>query len=230
MIRTLLWDVDGTLLDFHAAEKNAIRACFAEMNLGTVTDEQIARYSVINKTYWKRMEDGEITKAEVLVGRFADFFAGEGVVGDAEAFNLLYQIRLGDTIVFIDEADKLLADLSARVKQYAVTNGTKRAQERKLALSGLDKLFDGVFISDIVGVEKPNLGFFQHVFANIDPCEKEEILIIGDSTSSDIRGGNNAGIRTCYYNPHKNPIPAGVHVDYEITSLTEIYRILDENT
>ena len=228
MIRAILWDVDGTLLDFHAAEKNAIRACFAELGLGECTDEQIARYSVINKKYWKRMEDGEITKQEVLNGRFAEFFANEGVNGDVEAFNMLYQIRLGDTIVFIDEADRLLADLRERVKQYAVTNGTKRAQDRKLRLSGLDRLFEGIFISDEIGAEKPSREFFDHVFANIEPFEKDEILIVGDSLSSDIRGGNVAGIRTCWYNPQGLPAPTDLRVDYEIKQLGEIYGILDK--
>ena len=228
MIRAILWDVDGTLLDFHAAEKNAIRACFAELGLGECTDEQIARYSVINKKYWKRMEDGEITKQEVLNGRFAEFFASEGVNGDVEAFNMLYQIRLGDTIVFIDEADRLLADLRDRVKQYAVTNGTKRAQDRKLRLSGLDRLFEGIFISDEIGAEKPSREFFDHVFAHIEPFEKDEILIVGDSLSSDIRGGNVAGIRTCWYNPQELPAPTDLRVDYQIKQLGEIYRMLDE--
>ena len=228
MIRAILWDVDGTLLDFHAAEKNAIRACFAELGLGECTDEQIARYSVINKKYWKRMEDGEITKQEVLNGRFAEFFAIEGVNGDVEAFNMLYQIRLGDTIVFIDEADRLLADLRGRVKQYAVTNGTKRAQDRKLRLSGLDRLFEGIFISDEIGAEKPSREFFDHVFAHIEPFEKDEILIVGDSLSSDIRGGNVAGIRTCWYNPQELPAPTDLRVDYQIKQRGEIYRILEK--
>ncbi len=228
MIRAILWDVDGTLLDFHAAEKNAIRACFAELGLGECTDEQIARYSVINKKYWKRMEDGEITKQEVLNGRFAEFFANEGVNGDVEAFNMLFQFRLGASIGFIDEADRLLADLAPRVKQYAVTNGTKRAQDRKLRLSGLDRLFDGIFISDEIGAEKPSREFFDHVFANIEPFDKDEILIVGDSLSSDIRGGNVAGIRTCWYNPQGLEAPTDLRVDYEIKRLGEIYGILEK--
>ena len=227
MIRAILWDVDGTLLDFHAAEKNAIRACFAELGLGECTDEQIARYSVINKKYWKRMEDGEITKQEVLNGRFAEFFASEGVNGDVEAFNMLYQIRLGDTIVFIDEADRLLADLRGRVKQYAVTNGTKRAQDRKLRLSGLDRLFEGIFISDEIGAEKPSREFFDHVFAHIEPFEKDEILIVGDSLSSDIRGGNVAGIRTCWVNPGHAPRNPEIHIDFEIEALAQLPALLE---
>ena len=226
MVEVVLWDVDGTLLDFLAAEKAAIRACFAELGLGECTDEQIARYSVINKKYWKRMEDGEIGKAEVLCGRFREFFAGEGIVADVDEFNLLYQVRLGDTVAFCDGADKLLTELCGRVKQYAVTNGTQRAQRRKLANSGLDQIFDGIFISDEVGHEKPTCEFFDHVFREIGDIPRDRILIVGDSLSSDIRGGKNAGIRTCWYNPSGAPAPADNTPDFVITNLQEVKSLL----
>ena len=227
MIEVILWDVDGTLLNFLAAERVAIRACFAEMGLGECTDEQISRYSVINKKYWKRMEDGEITKAEVLSGRFAEFFAGEGISADIEAFNLLYQTRLGDTVVFFDGADSLLREFRGRVMQYAVTNGTQRAQRRKLAKSGLDRIFDGIFISDEVGFEKPSREFFDRVFESIGSIPKERVLIVGDSLSSDIRGGIQAGIRTCWYNPSGLLAPEELRPDYEIANLGQVRYILD---
>ena len=227
MIEAILWDVDGTLLDFLAAEKAAIRACFAELGLGECTDEQIARYSVINKKYWKRMEDGEITKSEVLSGRFLEFFAGEGIVADVDDFNIRYQTALGDTVVYFDDADKLLSELRGRVKQYAVTNGTRRAQRRKLAGSGLDQIFDGIFISDEVGHEKPTVEFFDHVFREIGEVPRERVLIVGDSLSSDIRGGKNAGILTCWYNPSGAPAPTDNTPDFVIGNLGEVKDILN---
>ncbi|MBQ8173859.1 MAG: YjjG family noncanonical pyrimidine nucleotidase [Clostridia bacterium] len=227
MFDVILWDVDGTLLDFLAAEKAAIRACFTEMGLGECTDEQIARYSIINKKYWKRMEDGEISKAEVLSGRFEEFFAGEGVEANVDDFNVLYQTRLGDTVVFFDGADSLLCEFRGRVKQYAVTNGTQRAQRRKLANSGLDRIFDGIFISDEIGHEKPSREFFDRVFETIGGVSKNRVLIVGDSISSDIRGGKNAGIRTCWYNPSGAQAPEGMRPDYEIKNLGEVRYILD---
>ncbi len=198
MIKVILWDVDGTLLDFSAAEKAALRACFSLFGLGECTDGMVARYAAVNVRYWERLERGEISKARVLTGRFEEFFAAQGIAFDKlDAFNDEYQQRLGDTIVFNDDAYALVKGFKGRVKQYAVTNGTLAAQRRKLARSGLGKLFDGVFISDALGVEKPNIEFFEHVFANIVPCEKSEALIVGDSLTSDMRGGNNAGIRCC---------------------------------
>ncbi len=228
MIKTILWDVDGTLLNFHAAEREAIRKCFETFALGPCSDEMLERYSALNDSYWKKLERGEITKAELLVRRFEEFFQSEGVVcGDVAGFNADYQVRLGDTICFNDESYELVKSLRGRVRQYAVTNGTKVAQDRKLSRSGLDQLFDGIFISDVVGWEKPSVEFFEYVLECIEPCEKREMLIVGDSLTSDIKGGNNAGIPTVWYNPAGLPNDKGVTVDYEIRDLREILEILD---
>lgn len=227
MIKTILWDVDGTLLNFHAAEREAIRACFEVFHLGPCTDTMLDRYSVLNAGYWQMLERGEITKAELLVRRFEEFFREERVVcGDPAGFNREYQVRLGDTICFNDGSYELVKGLRGRVKQYAVTNGTKVAQDRKLERSGLDRLFDDIFISDVVGWEKPSVEFFDYVFARIEPCEKSEMLIVGDSLTSDIKGGNNAGIPTVWYNPAGLPNDKGVAVDYEICDLREILDLL----
>lgn len=227
MIKAILWDVDGTLLDFLAAEREALRECFRRLDFGECTDAMIARYSEINKRYWKRLEDGEITKKQVQLGRFQEFFRTEGLdVTMAQAFNQEYQVRLSDTIVFLDNAYELVQGLRSRVKQYAVTNGTAIAQERKLQRSGLDQLLDGVFISDHVGAEKPRPEFFQYVFEHIESYAADEILIVGDSINSDIRGGNEAGIRCCWYNPAGLPVPEGIRVDYDIRNLAEVPGLL----
>ena len=229
MIRTILWDVDGTLLDFLAAESAAVKACFRRFGLGECSDEMVARYSRLNVSYWERLETGELTKSQVLRGRFEDFFAAEGIAFDRiDEFNAAYQLSLGDTICYIDDSYELVASLRGRVKQYAVTNGTVTAQEKKLARSGLGALFDGVFISSRVGFEKPSSEYFERVFAAIGPVVKRETMIVGDSLTSDIRGGNNAGIVTCWYNPHGKVNDRGVRVDYEIRDLHEVEALLAE--
>ncbi len=228
MIKVILWDIDGTLLDFEKAEKQAIRTCFEIFELGECTDEMIARYSVINKGYWERLERKEITKPEVLVGRFLEFFETEGIETDcAENFNKEYQLRLGDTICFCDDGYELVKGLKGRVKQYAVTNGTKVAQDKKLNKSGLIDLFDDVFISEDIGVEKPDVKFFEHVWDVIGSYERDEVIIIGDSLTSDMKGGNNAGILSCWYNPKGLKNTNCVKLDYEIQNLQEILSILD---
>ena len=230
MIKVILWDIDGTLLDFKMAEKAAIRKCFEVLELGECTDEMLAKYSVINRKYWNRLEKGEITKPEVLIGRFVEFFASEGIPTDAaEAFNKEYQQRLGETICFCDDSYELLKSLKENYKQYAVTNGTKVAQDKKLNNSGLIHIFDDVFISEVVGVEKPGVGFFEYVWEKIGHYEKEEVLIVGDSLTSDIKGGNNAGILTCWYNPKHEINDTDIHVDYEIDNLQMLTHILNDN-
>ena len=226
MITTILWDVDGTLLDF-APARAAIRNLFEEYHLGECTDEMLLRYSRINKTYWERLERGEITKAEVLVGRFQEFFEAEGIDSAiALEFNQKYQIFLGDTIVYRDNSFQIVKSLQGKVRQYVVSNGTVIAQTKKLNRSGLGALMDGVFLSEQIGVEKPNLEFFDKVFDIIGDIDRNQIMIVGDSLTSDICGGNRAGIITCWYNPEKAEKIENVHVDYEITNLREVYRIL----
>ena len=118
-IRAILWDVDGTLLDFLAAEKAAVQRLFGEFGLGTCTDGMVARYSAINDAYWKRLERGEITKQEVLTGRFREFFTELGLEADlAEAFNAKFQLALGDTVVYRDDSLTIVKALHGRVRQY----------------------------------------------------------------------------------------------------------------
>lgn len=226
-IKVLLWDIDGTILDFLAAEKAAMKKCFEVCGLGECTDEMIARYSKINRKYWEKLERGEMTKPEILVGRYEEFFASEGIVTDcAPAFNKEYQIRLGDTICFNDNAYELLNELKGRVKQYAVTNGTKVAQDRKLKISGLIDIFDDVFISEELGVEKPGVGFFEKVWEKIGKYNSEEVMIIGDSLTSDMKGGNNAGILCCWYNAKGAVNDKGIRIDFEIDDLQKVKEIL----
>ena len=173
------------------------------------------------------LERGEITKPQVLIGRFEEFFESEGIVTDcATEFNKEYQKQLGETICFCDNSYELLQSLKGLVKQYAVTNGTKAAQDRKLQKSGLIDIFDGVFISEVVGIEKPGIGFFEHVWEKIGTYEKEEIMIVGDSLTSDMQGGNNAGIVCCWYNPKGIKNEANLRIDYEVDDLQKVAEIL----
>ena len=227
MITTILWDVEGTLLNFLAAEKAAIRSLFEEYHLGVCSDEMLKRYSSINKNYWEMLERGEIEKKALLVGRFRDFFEKEGIDSSLAAeFNEKYQLRLGDTIVYCDDSLEIVKSLREKVKQYVVSNGTVIAQTKKLRLSGLGELMDGIFLSEELGVEKPSVRFFDQVFAKIGPVDRSEVMIVGDSLTGDIRGGNNAGILTCWYNPEGTAAKEAVRIDHEIRDLHEVYVLL----
>ena len=229
MISTILWDVDGTLLDFKTAESAAVKSLFREFSLGECTDEMVSRYSAINDGFWQRLERNEITKPQVLVGRFKQFFREVGVPPElAEEFNRRYQFRLGDTIVYRDDSISIIKSLRGRVKQYVVSNGTVVAQSKKLKLSGIGELMDGIFLSEAVGAEKPNKAFFDTVFEQIRPERLSDVIVIGDSLTSDIRGGINAGIRTCWYNPERKQAPEEYRIDYVITDLHEVPGIIGD--
>ena len=230
MIKVILWDIDATLIDFLAAEKAAIRFCFEKHGLGTCTDEMLARYTVINKRYWEMLERGEMSKPEILVNRFKEFFATEGIETDcAKEFNETYQVALGDTICFRDHGYELVEKLQGSYRQFAVTNGTFVAQERKLRKSGLGEMMEEAFISDLIGFEKPSIEFFDFVFEKIGRYEKDEVIIVGDSLTSDMQGGNNAGILCCWYNPEHLENTKNVRIDYEIDDLWQLEEILKKH-
>lgn len=228
MFKVVLWDVDATLLNFEKAEEAGIRGCFEKLNLGVCTDEMLEDYKVINRGYWQKLERGELEKSVILVERFREFLEKYGLdFSVAAEMNDLYQILLGDTVVFYDHALETVQALKGKVLQCAVTNGTKVAQDRKLKNSGLDKEFDHIFISEVVGIEKPNKGFFDAVFAEIGEFVRNEVLIVGDSLTSDIQGGVNAGIKTCWFNPKGVENTSDLQPDYEIRDIGEVLEILN---
>lgn len=226
MFKVLLWDVDGTILDFKIAERVGLKAAFVELGLGELSDEKVDEYSAINQKYWERLEKGEITKQQVLIGRFEEFLAQNDYDIDAETVCKTYEGRLCDAIVPIDNGIELLEELSPVFNQYAVTNGAYNVQRKKLDISGISSAIDGDFISDEVGYEKPAKEYFDYVLDHIIKVEKDEILIIGDSLTSDILGGNNAGIKTCWFNRFHSEDNKPVHIDYEIHNLNEIKEII----
>ena len=247
MFRVLLWDIDNTLLDFPAAERHAMRRLFEEFGYGLYSEEMNGAYSAINLAHWERLERGEITRKEVLEGRFVVFFEKYGIPTDRVApFNERYQEVLGETVSFLDEGDRIVHSLMGRFMQCVTTNGTRKSQETKLRNSGLDAVFDRIFISEDIGIEKPKKGFFDHVLREADawlrekeekltcsdgayrgPLKREEVMIIGDSLTSDMRGGDNAGIVTCWYNPGGKVNDCGVRIDHEIRDLHAVIQLTE---
>ena len=227
MYKYLLWDIDGTVLNFLASEAYAMRTLFKKYKIGICSDEMLKLYSGINVIYWQMLERNELTKIEILEGRFREFFDKIGVdVSIAENFNRDYQVVLGDYVEFIDNAKEMLLSQKGKYTLVAVTNGTKIAQEKKLHLSGLDEVFDEIFISEMVGAEKPNKAYFDYVFEKLGITNKKEVLLIGDSLTSDMKGGVIAGVDTCWFNPLHHPNTLDISITYEIDDLAELENII----
>ena len=223
----LLWNVDGTILNFELAERAAIRSLFDRFKLGDCSDEMLMCYSQINKKYWQLMESGKIKKDKMLVERFVEFFSYKGINADIAAeFNKEYQIALCDTIVFNDDAIDIIKHQKKTCKIIIVTNGTEVVQEKKLERSGLNDIVDNVFISELVGFEKPNIKFFEKVILEVGIKDLKETLIIGDSLTSDIQGGHNIGIDTCWYNPKDEENTTLLSPTYTIRNLHELANII----
>ena len=227
MIKNILWDLDNTLIDFDIAEGNAIKYLFEKYKLGPCTEQMLKKYNKINKIYWRKIEKNEIDKMQGLVQRFVDFFNFYGVdTSVAEEFNDDYQFAVGDTIVYLDDSYNILKSLKGKVNQYLVSNGTVIAQSKKLKKAGFDKLFEGIFLSEEIGYEKPHVEFFNYIFDKIKLTDKSDIIIVGDSITSDIQGGVNAGIKTVWYNRTGKGHNESPRVDYDIRNLNEIYDIV----
>ncbi len=228
---TIFWDLDQTLLDFSKSQDYALRFCFEKLGL-PIDSGIVLRYSRINDSYWKRLESGEISKNEVLLGRFRTLFEELGITKyTASDINVMYQEALGSVAFLIEEADSLLAGLKEKgYRQYIVTNGVNSTQENKMKLSGLNKLVDGVFVSELIGYPKPMKEFFDACFAKLPDVKREQCILVGDSLTSDMKGANNAGIAACWFNPDKQENTLGLRIDFEIRRLEELSEILQRRT
>lgn len=230
---TILWDLDGTLLDFKMSERYALGVCLKTYGIA-MTEEMLSAYSGINERYWERLERGEVEKKELLPGRFREFFRQMGIDGiDPNDMQKQYERELGTKTYYVDDSYELVTKLREMgIRQHIVTNGILVTQQIKMKNSGFDRLIDQVFISDVIGYEKPRKEFFDIAFAQLPGFERERALLVGDSLTSDMRGANNAGVDACWYNPGGKSLPekAGgenpVHVEYEIGNLWDVPDIL----
>lgn len=226
---TVFWDLDQTLLDFDCSMEYALQAVFAQYGL-KINEEMTARYSVINRSYWLRLESGELSKEQVTVGRFRTFFEELGITHvSPEELNVDYQRELGSVFFFMEGAKELVALLKERgYRQYVVTNGVNATQANKMRLSGLDRIMDGVFVSELMGYPKPRKEFFDGCFAALSDVDRNKCILVGDSLTSDMRGAENAGITSCWFNPEKQEKDVDVRTDYEIRRLEELISILEQ--
>ena len=223
----LLIDLDNTILDFNAAERCAITRALTALGV-PVDDELLSRYHVINMRHWEMLEDGLLTREEVLVKRFEALYRERGVTADAFKTRRLYESMLAEGHWFVPGAQELLDALYGKYRLFICSNGVGSVQDGRIASAGIGPYFEDVFISERIGGNKPERAFFDACFARIPSFSREKTLIIGDSLSSDIRGGVNAGITTCWFNPQGRANPGPIRPDYEIGSLAEFPPLLEK--
>ncbi len=224
--RDILLDVDGTLLDFGAAEKVGIAAVLT--HYGFEPDaERIRLYHQINGAAWAAFERGEVTKERLVEERFEIFFRELGKEVNGREAEDLYRSYLDQSAVLIDGAEDICRYLKGRgYGLYVVTNGTSTTQYKRLALSGLDAFMDGIFVSEDAGSQKPQKEYFDYCFARIPQADPSRMFLVGDSLTSDIKGGINAGISTCWYNPSGLPGREDICPDWQIRRLEELKTLL----
>ncbi len=222
---TIYLDLDNTIFDFLKSENRAVKTVLKAHNLPY--DEQTAKlYSKINQTWWERFEKGEIEKKEIFAGRFAELLETIKREGNPELMAKDYFNALSCCHDLMDGALELLENLKkAGFTLCATTNGVSLTQYKRISESGIDKYFDYIFVSEDAKHQKPEKEYFDYVLNNSNEKDKEKILIIGDSMSSDILGGINSGIDTCWYNPEKKK--GQYFTKYEVSTLKEIEKILE---
>lgn len=227
MIRNVLFDLDDTLFDFHKAEKIALTKTLVHFGIDP-TEETLAIYSTINAAHWKRLELGEISREEVKVGRYRELFKTIGVECDPVKATAYYESMLAIGHYFMPGVPELLEELYGKYRLYIVSNGTAKVQEGRIGSSGIAKYMDGIFISQVLGANKPDKQFFDICFAEILDFSLSETVIIGDSLSSDIKGGINAGITTVWFNPKGIENDNDIKPDYTIKELSEVPGLLSQ--
>jgi 2-haloacid dehalogenase len=213
------------LLDFLKAESVALAKVLAREGL-EATERTVARYSEINDYHWKLLEMGRLTRDEVKFKRFQVFFDEMRVKTDVEAARRFYEEQLGIGHYFMPGAVELLEALHGKYRLFIMSNGTTSVQNRRIASANIAHYFEKIFLSEAVGYNKPKKEFFDVCFAQIEGFDPEKAIILGDSLSSDILGGINAGIATCWFNPIKKAGSPAIIPDYEIETLAEFVPLL----
>ena len=225
MIKYLLLDLDDTIFDFKKAEAVALDTTLRQFGLEP-TEAVRHRYHLINKSFWEALERKEVTRQQVLVGRFRRLFEEMGIAADAEEISERYKENLGIGHYFLPGAEEAVKELSKEYHLYLMSNGTTTVQNSRLDSSGIRPCFKDIFISQQIGVNKPDKEYFTRCFARIEGFDPAKALIVGDSLTSDILGGINAGIATCWVNPAGAEPKPHIRPDYQIPSITELAGLL----
>lgn len=223
--RWLIFDADGTLFDFHRGETVALRST-SEKHGFPYSPHLHDVYAAISAELWGRFERGEMPLDQLRVIRFERLFTDLGIDVEPEPFNNDFMAALGRQTQLLDGAEDVVRDLSARFRLLLATNGIAVVQRARFSRSSIRRYFEDVVISDEIGVAKPQTEYMDEAFSRMGDPPKSEVLMIGDSLSSDITAGVNYGIDTCWFNPNRLPLDGFPKPTFTIEGLSEIDAIV----
>ena len=225
MIEFLFLDLDDTILDFHKAERIALSRTIRDFGVEP-TEEVLHLYHGINKWHWEQLELGRMTRDQVLVDRFGVLFERLGRTVDPAACAKAYERNLSIGHYFLPGAEEAVDALSKKYRLFLASNGTASVQKGRMTSANLYRFFETVFVSQEIGHNKPSKAYFDACFARILGFDPARAMIVGDSLTSDIKGGINAGIRTVWVNPDHKPC-GDIRPDYEIEALSQLEALLE---
>lgn len=228
MYRYILFDADNTLFDFDKAQRLSFNEVLNHYGY-QYSDQIFNQYETINQNLWHQFELGLIEKRVVQERRFLDFFSILGIKVDGAYADSVYQENLSKQSWLMPNAEKICKDLSQHATLVIVTNGVGKTQRLRIANSKIAKLISFIIVSEDVGYSKPNINFFIETFKVVGCRKTDSILIVGDSIESDIQGGINVGIDTCWYNPSGKQTPIDLSINYIISNLNQLSKIFAEN-
>ena len=222
---TILFDADMTLWDFKASEKCALEDVTRSLGV-ELTEAMAEHYHQVNDALWHQFDLKQVTREELTYRRYADYLAYLGVEGDPLEVNLRYERALGEYSIMLPGAEEMCRTLARHCTLYIITNGLHTAQTGRFDKSPIKPYIREMFISQDMGCQKPEREYFDKVFQAIGPVDRSRTVIVGDSLTSDIRGGLNAGLDTIWYNPEHAPADPAIPATYTVDSMDEIIRII----
>ncbi len=222
--KTLLFDLDDTLLDFGANEAASLNELF-KLHGCAFSDEVYQVYNSVNKKLWGDYENGIIALDDVINSRFSETMLRLGIAVDGREWENEYRELLSNGCQLMEGALDVCQSLFVTHRLFVITNGITKTQTKRLKQAGLYEYFEDVFDSQSIGHQKPSKEFFDYVMTHINDFNKNEALIIGDSLNTDIKGGLLSGIDTCWINNKTQQFTAEIRSTYTITSLAELFDI-----
>lgn len=222
---TVLLDFDYTLLDSDASSKAAFRHLMAVCGFNDPA-EHFPTFEVINMALWRQVEERALTPDEVHVSRFELFSRKVGSPMSPQEMADIYAKGMGANGELYPGALAVLATLAGRVSLAMVTNGVGAIQRARVARLDLDQYFDAIIISGEVAASKPGSDIFDITFDRMGGPSKSDVLMVGDSLSSDVRGGSSYGIDTCWYNPGETALSRGVSPTHTIAALEDLSALV----